>query len=365
MPKITDFSTTSSPNPEAVLPIVQDGVNRKVDIETLLSSVPAGPQGPKGDKGDQGDRGVRGFPGDGYSGVTSTSTVTPGNTGNKVLVVNKAGAFTTGNRVRVINTAGNFFEGTLTVSGNTFTVAADYNVGTTAASSWTVALAGARGSTGAVGQGVPTGGTTGQALVKSSNNDYETVWSTIQGGGGGTSGFTTISVDGQVDLVADSVNNYKMVVAAGQGIQLTTNSTTDTLTISSVSSGLKSRTTHSASTASLLANGTANLNISVSFPGYILYSVKTTYPAWVRIYANTAARTADASRLMGADPIAGAGVIAEVITTNTDPQIITPAVYGFLTNTASPMSIPLAVTNLSGSTNIVINVELVLVQTEA
>jgi len=42
------------------------------------------------------------------------------------------------------------------------------------------------GNTGSNGIGVPTGGTTGQALVKNSGSDYDTKWSTIGGGGSGT-----------------------------------------------------------------------------------------------------------------------------------------------------------------------------------
>lgn len=363
MSKITDFSTTSAPEPDAVLPIVQDGVNRKVAIETLLASVPAGPQGPAGPIGPQGDIGVRGLSGLGFDGVISTSTITPSSSGNKILVVNKSGAFTTGNRVRVINSVNNYFEGTLTVSNNTFTILADYNVGTTTASSWTVTLAGSRGPSGLPGTGVPTGGTIGQSLVKASSDDYDAVWSTVAGGSG-TSGFVKVSVSGNSDIVADVTRNYTLTVTAGDGIQLETNSATDTLTISSVSSGLRSRTTLSKSTGALGVNATAVLDVAVSFPGYVLYRVKTSHPAWIRVYASAAARLADSSRVINADPAAGAGVIAEVITTNTDPQIITPGVIGFLADT-SATSIPLYVTNLSGSTNIVINVELTVLQIEA
>lgn len=41
---------------------------------------------------------------------------------------------------------------------------------------------GAAGATGATGQGVPTGGTTGQALVKASNTNYDTAWSSAGAG---------------------------------------------------------------------------------------------------------------------------------------------------------------------------------------
>lgn len=45
--------------------------------------------------------------------------------------------------------------------------------------------AGATGAAGADGQGVPTGGTTGQVLAKVSGDDYDTEWVAQTGGGGG------------------------------------------------------------------------------------------------------------------------------------------------------------------------------------
>lgn len=52
------------------------------------------------------------------------------------------------------------------------------------------------------------------------------------GGGGGSDSFNTIAVAGQSDIVADSGNDTLTMAAAG-GVTLTTNATTDTLTISS------------------------------------------------------------------------------------------------------------------------------------
>ncbi len=43
---------------------------------------------------------------------------------------------------------------------------------------------GPEGPQGPPGQGVPTGGTTGQALVKASSTNFDTNWQTISGGGG-------------------------------------------------------------------------------------------------------------------------------------------------------------------------------------
>jgi hypothetical protein len=48
--------------------------------------------------------------------------------------------------------------------------------------------------------------------------------------------FKTIAVSGQTDIVADS-NNDTLTVAAGTGVTITTNATTDTLTISATGSG--------------------------------------------------------------------------------------------------------------------------------
>ena len=40
---------------------------------------------------------------------------------------------------------------------------------------------GPQGATGAAGTGVPTGGTTGEALIKLSNTDYDTDWGSVTG----------------------------------------------------------------------------------------------------------------------------------------------------------------------------------------
>ena len=122
---------------------------------------PTGPQGPIGPIGPQGPIGPLGPIGPigvGYDGVTSTSTAIPSSTGTITLVTNKQGAFATGSRVRAVNTVANFFEGTVTItSGTTFAIAADFNVGTGSASSWTIVDVGARGATGPQGPIGPIG----------------------------------------------------------------------------------------------------------------------------------------------------------------------------------------------------------------
>jgi hypothetical protein len=84
----------------------------------------------------------------------------------------------------------------------------------------------------------------------------------------------------------------------------------------------------------------------------------------VRLYVSTAARTADSSRVQGADPNYDSGVVTEVISTGSQTIIMAPAVHGF--NDESPVTdiIPAAVTNLSGS-SATITVTLTLLQAEA
>jgi hypothetical protein len=60
--------------------------------------------------------------------------------------------------------------------------------GPKAAGTWPsgVSIIGAPGANGADGVGVPVGGTTGQALIKSSNTDYATEWGTVASSPGGS-----------------------------------------------------------------------------------------------------------------------------------------------------------------------------------
>jgi sporulation protein YlmC with PRC-barrel domain len=132
-----------------------------------------GLQGVQGLQGTTGSQGIQGTQGVGYVGVTSTTLVTPSNSGTITITTNTQGAFVSGNRVRVINTTSNYFEGVVTITGGTtFAVAADYSVGTTQASNWTVVLAGAVGTQGLQGtigtQGLQ--GTIGVSLPTQTGN---------------------------------------------------------------------------------------------------------------------------------------------------------------------------------------------------
>lgn len=117
------------------------------------------------------------------AGWSATSTTSMALTsGSKTLTIQTAKQFTAGTNIKVKRTAApttTYAHTTVDTynSGTgelTFTLASDEIVGSGTYTDWTIELSGARGGTGA---GVPTGGTTGQVLKKSSATDYDTAWS--------------------------------------------------------------------------------------------------------------------------------------------------------------------------------------------
>ena len=94
---------------------------------------------------------------------------------------------------------------------------------------------------------------------------------------------------------------------------------------------------------------------------YGLLSIQTSAASWVRVYASNAAVTADRSRAQGTDPAPGSGLIAEVINTGANTQVISPGSIGFSSEAPAATNIPMAVTNNSGST-VSITVTLTLIQ---
>ena len=122
--------------------------------------------------------------------------------------------------------------------------------------------------------------------------------------------------------------------------------------LTNVTSGA-ARTTVSA-TNSIAANGIANISMTTP-KTYALLSIETTHAAWVTLYSDTRSRTADSSRNETTDPVAGSGVLAEVITSGSTTQLITPASVCF--NSAGANTTYLKIVNKSGSTA---NVQVIL-----
>lgn len=127
--------------------------------------------------------------------------------------------------------------------------------------------------------------------------------------------------------------------------------------------GAQSRSTKTGTTASLANDASVNLDID-GFKGYALLTIQTDKAAWVRIYANGASRTADASRLETTDPAPDAGVIAEVITAGAETVLVSPGVIGYNLESTPNTNIPCRVTNKSGSAGTV-QVTLNVIQLEA
>jgi len=159
--------------------------------------------------------------------------------------------------------------------------------------------------------------------------------------------FTTsgVAVTGNVDATRIRTDNYQY--ANGTPLQ-----------------GTASRVSLTAYTGNIAANATANVNIS-GYKGYALYRVQTlTENSWVRIYTSTSARTSDASRTIGTDPLSSAGVIAEVIAVTANTYVFAPGVIGFNDEGTPNNNIALAVTN-TGAAIANIGVTLTVLQLEA
>ena len=115
--------------------------------------------------------------------------------------------------------------------------------------------------------------------------------------------------------------------------------------LTNVTSGA-ARTTVSA-TNSITASGIANISMTTP-KTYALLSIETSHAAWVTLYSDTTSRTADSSRNETTDPVAGSGVLAEVITSGSTTQLITPASVCF--NSAGANTTYLKIVNKSGGT---------------
>lgn len=128
-------------------------------------------------------------------------------------------------------------------------------------------------------------------------------------------------------------------------------------------SSLQTRSAATGTSASLADGASADVEIT-GFKGYALLKIETDRAAWVRIYTDAASRTADAGRAETSDPTPDAGVIAEVITTGAQTVVISPGTIGFSNEGTPDTTIPVRVTNKSGSTSTV-QVVLTVLQLEA
>ena len=123
-------------------------------------------------------------------------------------------------------------------------------------------------------------------------------------------------------------------------------------TINIITQGAPSRTTATGTTSSIANNVAADITIAVA-KTYILHEIQVDKAAWVTLYTDGNSRTGDASRTELEDPVAGSGVIAEIVTTGATQQIITPGTVGFNYDVSPSTNVYLKVVNKSGSTGTV------------
>lgn len=113
---------------------------------------------------------------------------------------------------------------------------------------------------------------------------------------------------------------------------------------------LRVRASAAATTSSLApaaVDSTTTITLGKSFR---LYSIQTSRPARVRLYATAAALAADASRGIGTDPNSDAGVILDYVTADTSVHTLSPLVDGANLESSVSASISMSVTNQDVST---------------
>lgn len=201
-----------------------------------------------------------------------------------------------------------------------------------------------------------TGTATSGQILSWNGSDYD--WVADQTGGGG--GSLTIQDEGSALSTAATTLNF-----VGAGVTASGTGATKTITISGGGgggSGLQSRQTFNAATSAIADGAVGNITIT-AYKTYSLLKIQTSAAAWVTLYTDQASRTADAGRSEATDPLPGSGVIAEVITTAAQTQIITPATIGWNNESTPVASVYAKVVNKSGGTA-AITVTITVVQLE-
>ena len=177
---------------------------------------------------------------------------------------------------------------------------------------------------------------TGAGVTASGTGATKTI--TIAGGGG--SSYTNSDVDAHLNTSSASSN--QILSWNGSDYAWVNDQTGG-------GSGLASRTTGAATASSLANDASANLTITAA-KTYALHKIQTSHAAWVTLYTDTTSRTQDANRTDSTDPVAGSGVIAEVITSDGATQKITPGAIGYNDDGTPSTNAYVKVVNKSGNT---------------
>lgn len=100
---------------------------------------------------------------------------------------------------------------------------------------------------------------------------------------------------------------------------------------------------------SIMPNTSISLEIDAGANTYVLQDIKTNDAMWIKIYTDDASRSSDSTRDMYTDPTGGSGVIAEVITSGSTTQKLSPGVMGHNDDTPQSNKIYISATNLSAA----------------
>ena len=199
-----------------------------------------------------------------------------------------------------------------------------------------------------------TSGTSHPFRIQSTAGTGGAAYNTGVTNNGGTNGVT---IKFEVPLDAPDTLYYQCTAHANM---------VGTINVLNQQPNLDSRSTYTNTTASLANNAAGNISVT-AHKSYMLLKIKPSIAAWVTLYVDDASRTADASRVQGADPAPDAGVIAEVVTTAANQEIkMSPGVIGWHQDGGNDGvdTVFCKVVNKSGSTG-TCTVSLTVVQLEA
>lgn len=179
----------------------------------------------------------------------------------------------------------------------------------------------------------------------------------IYSGGGTANEIFRAGKNGQIGVNSGDVGTAGQVLTSG-GASATATWTTVSTT------GLSSRQTYTATTISIADGASDTIDVG-GYKSYALLAIEPSAAAWVTVYTDATARSADSGRSENTDPLPGSGVIAEVITTSANQkQIITPGTIGWNNDGTPSTNMYLKVVNKSGS-NAAITVGMTVIQLEA
>jgi len=158
--------------------------------------------------------------------------------------------------------------------------------------------------------------------------------------------------------------NFTIPIADGAANDVLVTDGNGALSFQAVGAGLSTRQTYTATTISIADGATDNITI-VGYKAYGLIAIEPSAAAWVTVYTDATARSADSGRSENTDPLPGSGVIAEVITTSANQkQVITPGTIGWNNDGTPSTNMYLKVVNKSGS-NAAITVGMTVIKLEA